>query len=63
MAVCMTLCTGVGGNGCMYDIMYRCGGKWLYVWHYVQVWGEMAVCMTLCTGVVGNGCMYDSMYR
>ena len=27
MAVCMTVYTGVGGNGWMYDSLYRCWGK------------------------------------
>ena len=63
----MTVCTGVGGNGWMYDSLYRCWGNI----QYIQVRGKMAVCMTVCTGVGetaicmtvctgvgGNGCKY-----
>ena len=55
---CMAVCTGVGKN-LFCGSMHRCGkilvcmaactgvGKYeyLYVWHYLQVWGNISTCM------------------
>ena len=65
MAVCMTECTGVGGNGCMYDSMYRCWGKRYMYDSMYRCWGKwLDACMTVRTGIGEMAvCMYGNMYK